>query len=48
MKEFLIDLYPRGGGSLSKIRVFAPNQAAAMRTAKQQNPKFKIGGIKEI
>lgn len=48
MKEFLIDLYPKKGGSPSKTRIYAANQAAALRSAKQQNPNFKTGAIKEL
>ena len=44
MKEYLIDLYPKKGGSPSKTRLFSPNQASAIKTAKQQNP----GAIKEL
>jgi len=48
MKEFLIDLYPKKGGTPTKTRVFAPNQAAAIKIAKEMNPNYKTGSIKTL
>ena len=47
MKEYIVDLYPIGGGLPTKTRIFAPNQAAAIKIAKQQNPKYRTGAVKE-
>lgn len=48
MKEYLIDLYKKTGGLPSKTRVFAPNQASAIKTAREMNPNYRTGAIKEL
>ena len=48
MKEYLIDLYKKGGGLPSKTRVYAANQAAAIKIAREMNPNYKTGAIKEL
>jgi type I site-specific restriction endonuclease len=48
MKEYLIDLYKKTGGLPTKTRVFASNQASALKIAKQMNPDYRTGGIKQI
>ena len=48
MKEYIIDLYKIGGGQPSKTRVFAANQAAAIKIAREMNPQYKTGAIKEV
>lgn len=46
MKEWIVDLYPIGGGFPSKTRIFAGNQAAAIKIAKEMNPKYRTGNVK--
>ena len=41
MKEWIVDLHPIGGGFPTKTRVFAANQAAAIKIAKEMNPKYR-------
>ncbi len=48
MKEYLIDLYNKKGGLPSKTRVFASNQAAAIKIAREMNPNYKTGAIKQL
>ena len=48
MKEYIIDLYKKGGGLPTKTRVFAANQAAAIKIAREENPNHKTGAIKEL
>jgi len=48
MKEFIVDLYPKGGGLPIKTRVFAGNAAAAIKIAKEMNPGYRIGAAKEV
>ena len=47
MREWIVDLHPIGGGLPTKTRVFAGNQAAAIKIAKEQNPDYRTGGVKE-
>lgn len=46
MKEWIVDLYPKGGGFKTQTRVFASNQSAALLTARKMNPKYNTGGVK--
>ncbi|MEZ0007948.1 hypothetical protein ABH942_003334 [Flavobacterium sp. 28YEA47A] len=46
MKEWIVDLYPKGGGFKTATRVFAANQSAALKTAREMNPNHRIGGVK--
>ena len=46
MKEWIVDLYPRGGGLPTKTRVFAANQAAAIKIAREMNPGYRTGSVK--
>lgn len=48
MKEYIIDLYKKGGGTPSKVRLFAGNAAAALKVAKNMHPDYRTGGIKEL
>lgn len=48
MKEWLIDLYPIQIGVPTKVRVFAANQAQALKVAKEMYPQYKPGSIKQI
>ena len=48
MKEWIVDLFPIGGGMPTKVRVFAPNQAAAIKLAKDLHPNYRTGSIKPI
>lgn len=48
MKEWLIDLYPRGGGFRTSIRISAANQAAAFVIAKRMYPDYRTGGIRQL
>lgn len=48
MKEWIIDLYPIGGGQPTKTRVFAANQAAAIKIAKEMHPEYRTGSIKPV
>lgn len=45
MKEWIVDLYPIGGGMRTKVRIFAANQSAALRTAREMNPKYRTGNV---
>lgn len=46
MKEFIVDLIPKGTGTRTKVRVFAPSPASAVRIAKEMYPIFNIGAVK--
>ncbi|WP_298156159.1 hypothetical protein [Flavobacterium sp.] len=47
MKEWIVDLYPIGGaGQRTKVRIFAANQSAALRTAREMNPRYRTGNVK--
>lgn len=48
MKEWLVDLYPIGKGSPTKTRVFAANQAHAMKVAKEMHPNYRPFSAKLI
>lgn len=45
MEEWIVDLYPNGGGFSTKTRVFAGNQAAAIVLARKMNPKYRTGNV---
>jgi hypothetical protein len=46
MKEWIVDLYPKGGGFKTATRVFAANQSAALVTAKRMHPNHRTGNVK--
>ncbi|NMH28059.1 hypothetical protein [Flavobacterium silvaticum] len=46
MKEWIVDLFPRGGGFKTATRIFAPNQAAAVVSARKMNPQYRTGAVK--
>lgn len=46
MKEWIIDLYPKGGGYKTAARVFASNQAAALVSARNLYPNHRTGNVK--
>jgi hypothetical protein len=46
MKEWIVDLFPKGGGIQTKTRVFASNQAAAIKLAKGLYPNHRTGAVK--
>jgi len=46
MKEWVIDLYPKGGGFKTATRVFAANQSAALATARKLYPSHRTGSVK--
>lgn len=48
MKEWIVDLYPVGGGFKTATRVFAANASAALLTARQMNPNYRTGGFKQV
>ncbi len=48
MKEFIVDLYPKGGGFKTATRVFAANVSGALLTAKRMNPNHRTGGVKPV
>lgn len=48
MREWIVDLYKVGGGLPSKTRVFAANQAAAIKIAKEMNPGYRTGSVKSV
>lgn len=48
MKEWIVDLYKKSGGIPTKTRIFAPNQAAAIKLAKDMNPNYRTGSVKPI
>jgi hypothetical protein len=48
MKEFIIDLYPKGGAGRSQTRIFASNLAAAFLNARKLYPNCRIGSGKQI
>lgn len=48
MKEFIVDLYKKGGGLPTKTRVFAGNAAGAIKIAKEMNPDYRTGSAKEV
>lgn len=45
MEEFIVDLFPKGGGFPTKTRVFAGNQAAAIVLARKMNPNYRTGHV---
>ena len=46
MKEWIVDLHPKGGGFKTATRVFAANASAALLTARKMNPNYRTGSIK--
>ena len=46
MKEYIVDLYPIGGGLRTKTRIFAGNEAGAIKIAREMNPKYRTGSVK--
>lgn len=48
MKEFLVDLFPKGGGFKTQTRVFASNASSALLTARKMNPNYRTGGAKQL
>jgi len=48
MKEWIVDLYPVGKGFPTKTRVFAANQAAAVKIAKEMYPSYHTGTVKQV
>lgn len=48
MKEWIVDLYPKGGGLKTQTRVFASNASSALLTARKMNPNYRTGGAKSI
>jgi hypothetical protein len=48
MKEWIVDLYPIGKGTPTKIRIFAANQAHAVKIAKEMYPNYHTGSIKLV
>jgi hypothetical protein len=46
MKEYVVDLHPIGGGSQTKIRVFASNPAHAIKIAREIYPNYRTGSVK--
>ena len=48
MNEFIVDLYKIGGGLPTKTRVFAGNQSAAIKIAKEMNPGYRVGAVKPV
>lgn len=48
MKEWIVDLHPRGGGGFkTATRVFAANASAALLTAKRMNPNHRTGNVRQ-
>ncbi|MBZ9632540.1 hypothetical protein LB465_17305 [Salegentibacter sp. LM13S] len=45
MKEWIVNLHPKGGGLLTKTRVFAANQGAALKIAREMNPNYRTGSV---
>ncbi len=48
MQEWIVDLIPIGGGTPTKVRLFAPNQASARKIAKEIYSNYRIGGVKPM
>lgn len=48
MKEWIVDLYPIGGGFKTQTRLFATNQSAALLTARKLYPNHRTGSVKPI
>lgn len=46
MKEWIVDLHPKGSGFNTQTRVFAANQAAALVSAHRLYPNYNIGSVK--
>jgi hypothetical protein len=46
MKEWIIDLYPIGGGFKTQTRLSAANQSAALLSARKLYPTHRTGSIK--
>lgn len=46
MKEWIVDLYPKGGSFKTATRVFATNQSAALVTARKLYPNHRTGNVK--
>lgn len=46
MKEWIVELIPKGGGFKTATRVFAANQSAALLAARKMNPNYNTGGVK--
>jgi len=48
MKEWIIDLYPRGGRFKTQTRLSAANQSAALLSARKLYPNHRTGSVKPI
>jgi len=49
MKEFIVDLYPKGGGGpRTQTRLFAPNASAALVSARKLYPNHNTGNVKQL
>lgn len=48
MKEFIVELLPKGGGAKTATRVFAANTSAALVTARNLYPNHRTGGVKQV
>ena len=46
MKEWIVDLWPIGGGIPTKVRLIASNQAAAIKLAKELYSSYRTGSVK--
>ncbi len=46
MREWIVDLYNKSGGLPTKTRIFAANQGAAIKLAKEMNPNYRTGSVK--
>ena len=46
MKEWIVDLYPKGGGLKTATRIFASNAASALVTARKLYPNHRTGNVK--
>lgn len=48
MKEYIVDLYPKGGGFKTQTRVFASNPSSALVSARKLYPNHSTGNVKPI
>ncbi len=48
MKEYIVDLFPKKSGLSTKTRVFAVNQSAALKLAKEMYPNYRAGAVKPV
>lgn len=48
MKEFIVDLYPKGGGVRTQTRVFASNASSALVSVRRLYPNHSTGNVKPI